>query len=66
MIAHNAETGLAYGLFYDTRADAAFDLGHERSHYHGLFRKAAEAGGDLDLYMIAARPSPTSPAASPG
>ncbi len=53
VIAHNAETGLAYGLFYDTYADAAFDLGCERSHYHGLFRSFAAEAGDLDLYMIA-------------
>ncbi len=52
-ITHHAETGLAFGLFYDTYADCEFDLGCERSNYHGPFRSFSAAAGDLDYYMIA-------------
>lgn len=52
-ITHNAETGLASGLFYDTYADCAFDFGAERSNYHGLFRSFEADAGDLDYYVIA-------------
>ena len=44
---------VAYGLFYDTVADCDFDLGCERSNYHGLFRSFAAEHGDLDYYFIA-------------
>jgi alpha-glucosidase len=52
-ITRQAETGLAFGLFYDTYADAAFDFGCERSNYHGLFRSFRAEAGDLDYYVIA-------------
>lgn len=52
-ITRHAGTGLAFGLFYDTYADAAFDFGAERSNYHGIFRSFRAAGGDLDYYVIA-------------
>lgn len=52
-ITQHAETGLAFGLFYDTYCDCEFDLGAERSNYHGLFRSFAAQDGDLDYYMIA-------------
>jgi alpha-glucosidase len=52
-VTHNAETGLAFGLFYDTYADCAFDFGAERSNYHGLYRSFAAEAGDLDYYVIA-------------
>jgi alpha-glucosidase len=52
-ITHNATTGLAFGLFYDTYADCAFDFGQERSNYHGLYRGFTAASGDLDYYVIA-------------
>jgi alpha-glucosidase len=52
-ITHNAATGLAFGLFYDTYADCDFDFGAERSNYHGLYRYFAAEAGDLDYYVIA-------------
>jgi alpha-glucosidase len=52
-ITQQAATGLAFGLFYDTYADAAFDFGCERSNYHGLFRSFRADAGDLDYYVIA-------------
>jgi len=52
-ITRDAATGLAFGLFYDTYADAEFDFGAERSNYHGLFRGFSATRGDLDYYVIA-------------
>jgi alpha-glucosidase len=52
-ITHNPRSGLAFGLFYDTYADCAFDFGAERSNYHGLYRAFESAAGDLDYYVIA-------------
>jgi alpha-glucosidase len=52
-ITHHAGTGLAFGLFYDTYADCAFDFGAERSNYHGLYRGFTATSGDLDYYVIA-------------
>ena len=45
--------GLCFGLFYDTLSDCVFDLGAERSHYHGVYRYFEAEHGDLDLYFIA-------------
>jgi alpha-glucosidase len=45
--------GAAAGLFYDTLSDCTFDLGCERSNYHGLFRSFTADHGDLDYYVIA-------------
>jgi alpha-glucosidase len=44
--------GATAGLFYDTLADCTFDMGSERSNYHGLFRGFAADHGDLDYYVI--------------
>ena len=52
-ITRHAGTGAAFGLFYDTYADCEFDLGAERSNYHGLFRSFRAEAGDLDYYVIA-------------
>ena len=52
-ITRQAQTGLCYGLFYDTLSDCVFDLGQERSNYHGLYRYFEAEHGDLDLYVIA-------------
>jgi alpha-glucosidase len=52
-ITQQPATGLAFGLFYDTYADATFDFGCERSNYHGVFRSFRAAAGDLDYYVIA-------------
>jgi alpha-glucosidase len=44
---------LAFGIFYDTFSDCAFDFGCERSAYHGLFRSFIADHGILDYYVIA-------------
>jgi len=44
---------LAFGLFYDTLADCAFDMGCELDNYHGLYRYFTADHGDLDYYFIA-------------
>ena len=44
--------GATVGLFYDTLADCTFDMGCERSNYHGLFRSFTADHGDLDYYVI--------------
>jgi alpha-glucosidase len=46
-------TGRSVGLFYDTLSDCTFDMGCERSNYHGLFRGFVADHGDLDYYVIA-------------
>ena len=47
------ESGLVFGLFYDTLADCSFDFGCEHSNYHGPYRAFAADHGDLDLYFMA-------------
>lgn len=44
--------GATVGLFYDTLSDCSFDMGAERSNYHGLFRGFTADHGDLDYYVI--------------
>jgi alpha-glucosidase len=44
--------GATTGLFYDTLADCTFDMGAQRSNYHGLFRGFTADHGDLDYYVI--------------
>jgi alpha-glucosidase len=44
--------GATVGLFYDTLSDCTFDMGAERSNYHGLFRGFTAEHGDLDYYVI--------------
>lgn len=45
--------GTCFGLFYDTLSDCVFDMGCERSNYHGVYRYFEAEHGDLDLYVIA-------------
>lgn len=52
-ITRQPESGLAFGLFYDTLSDGVFDFGCEHSNYHGLYRYFAADHGDLDLYFLA-------------
>ena len=52
-ITRRPETGLCFGLFYDTLSDCTFDLGCEHSNYHGYYRSFEAEHGDLDLYVIA-------------
>jgi len=46
-------TGLCFGLFYDTLSDCTFDMGREMDNYHGHYRYFVADHGDLDLYYIA-------------
>lgn len=41
------------GLFYDTLAPMTFDLGCERSNYHGIYRYVEAEERGLDLWLIA-------------
>jgi alpha-glucosidase len=50
---YNAKTKVAFGIFYDTLSDCAFDFGCERSNYHGRYRLFEAEHGDLDFYVIA-------------
>jgi len=50
-------SGIAFGLFYDTLSDCVFDMGRELDGYHGHYRYFAADHGDLDYYFIAG-PSP--------
>ena len=52
-ITRKADTGLAFGLFYDTLSDCSFDFGCEHSNYHGSYRYFEADHGDVDLYVIA-------------
>ncbi|MEK6420341.1 MAG: glycoside hydrolase family 31 protein [Burkholderia gladioli] len=52
------DAALGYGLFYDTLADCAFDVGRELDNYHGHYRYFVAARGDLDYYFIASPGTP--------
>lgn len=52
-LAARPDLGTAYGLFYDTLADCAFDFGQELDNYHGAYRGFVAEDGDLDLWFIA-------------
>lgn len=41
------------GLFYDSLAPSTFDLGCERSNYHGIYRYVEIEERGLDLWLIA-------------
>ena len=52
-ITRRPDSGLAFGLFYDTLSDCVFDFGCEHSNYHGPYRYFAAEHGDVDLYVLA-------------
>ncbi|WP_263770995.1 TIM-barrel domain-containing protein [Propionivibrio soli] len=52
-LGRRADTGSAYGVYYDTLAECTFDFGQEFDNYHGFFRSTEIADGDLDYYVIA-------------
>jgi alpha-glucosidase len=52
-IGRRADTGSAYGVYYDTLAECTFDFGQEYDNYHGFYRATEIADGDLDYYVIA-------------
>jgi alpha-glucosidase len=45
--------GVAGGMFYDSLAPMTFDLGNERSNYHGIYRYVEIEEMGLDLWLIA-------------
>lgn len=47
------DSGIAFGLFYDTFSDCTFDFGKELDNYHGPYRYFVADHGDLDYYFIA-------------
>lgn len=44
---------VAGGLFYDSLAPMTFDVGQERSNYHGIYRYVEAEEPALDLWLIA-------------
>lgn len=52
-LGRRADTGSAYGIYYDTLAECTFDFGQEYDNYHGFYRATEIADGDLDYYVIA-------------
>jgi len=52
LIARDAASEVAYGLFYDTLSNATFDLGCEYDNYHGFYRYCEIEDGDLDYYVF--------------
>ena len=52
-ITWNSRHRVAFGLFYDTLSECAFDMGRELDNYHGLYRYFQAESGDLDYYFIA-------------
>lgn len=47
------DAAVAGGLFYDTLAPMTFDVGQERSNYHGIYRYVECEEPALDLWLIA-------------
>jgi alpha-glucosidase len=45
--------GITGGLFYDSLAPMIFDLGAERSNYHGIYRYVEAEEPGIDLWLIA-------------
>lgn len=47
------DSGLCYGMYYDTLSPTTFDCGQEFDNYHGFYRSTDIADGDLDCYVMA-------------
>ncbi|MCA0423370.1 MAG: hypothetical protein LCH61_08610, partial [Proteobacteria bacterium] len=45
--------GITGGLFYDSLAEQTFDLGAERSNYHGIYRYVELDEPGMDLWLVA-------------
>ena len=52
-IGRRRDSGLCYGVYYDTLSEATFDFGQEFDNYHGFYRSTDIADGDLDVYVLA-------------
>ena len=48
-----ADTGAAFGVYYDTLAECTFDFGAEHDNYHDRYRATEVVDGDLDAYIFA-------------
>jgi alpha-glucosidase len=46
-------TAVSGGMFYDTLVPMTFDVGQERSNYHGIYRHVEAEERALDLWLIA-------------
>ena len=52
-LGRRGDSGLCYGIYYDTLSECTFDFGQEFDNYHGFYRSTDIAEGDLDCYVIA-------------
>ena len=52
LLTRDPQSGMAFGLFYDTLAATTFDLGCEYDNYHGFYRCVEIDDGDLDYYLF--------------
>ena len=52
-IGRRADSGVCYGVYYDTLSEATFDFGQELDNYHGFYRSTEIADGDLDCWFVA-------------
>ena len=52
LMVRDASSKKLVGLFYDCLAPMTFDLGAERSNYHGFYRYVSAENSGLDLYLI--------------
>jgi len=51
-IGREPQSGIAYGVFYDTLSTCTFDFGAEYDNYHGFYSTAEIEDGDLDYYVM--------------
>jgi alpha-glucosidase len=47
-----ADSGICYGIYYDTLSTATFDFGQELDNYHGFYRATEIDDGDLDCWFV--------------
>jgi alpha-glucosidase len=52
-INRRADSGAAFGVYYDTLAECTFDFGCEHDNYHDRYRSTEITDGDLDVYFFA-------------
>ena len=52
-VGRRRDSGLCYGVYYDTLSETTFDFGQEFDNYHGFYRSTDIADGDLDYYVLA-------------
>ncbi|MGJ3265282.1 MAG: TIM-barrel domain-containing protein [Salinarimonas sp.] len=52
LICDNRDSGIAYGILYDTHAAAEIDVGATIDNYHPPFRSYRAEDGDLDYWVV--------------